>query len=234
MDLCDKRNLHGNSLVNILRRWGCHREDDKMNILVLNILLLGDRQSGRSSVGNALIGGHEFQTGMCTSAVSTTTECRLLSQNFPKCFRRQGAESDLILKVLDTPPQVPHPQILQELCPEGINVVVIVMRADLPQENTHLQEQAESLFGPEWHHHAVLVFTHADHLEEAGLCPSVYLTQSSDWLRTLAKDVKGGVCFLDNSCHWPSIVGRPLRDRVLRLSAQNHHGALRVRTEVSL
>lgn len=30
--------------------------DSKQNVLALNVLLLGDRQSGRSSVGNALIG----------------------------------------------------------------------------------------------------------------------------------------------------------------------------------
>ena len=93
---------------------------------------------------------------------------------------------------------------------------------------------SQSLFGPEWYNHALLVITHADHLKEAELNPPVYLSRTTDWLRALAEKVSGGVCFLDNCCDWPSIRGRPLRDRLLNLSAKNHHQALRVRTEVSL
>ncbi|XP_056299412.1 GTPase IMAP family member GIMD1-like [Pseudoliparis swirei] len=192
--------------------------------LTLNLLLIGDRQSGRSSVGNALIGGEEFQTGL-----GVTPELRLLSRNFQSFFRRQGAESDLTLRVVDTPPVLPHPQGVHELCPEGVHVLVLVVRADLPHDNTHLEEQMEILFGPAWRRHALLVLTHADHLREAGLQPFDYLTQASDWLRALAQEVGGGVSFLDNTCDWPSVRGRPLRDRLLRLSARNHHRALTVR-----
>ncbi|XP_047444275.1 GTPase IMAP family member GIMD1-like [Mugil cephalus] len=204
--------------------------------LALNVLLLGDRQSGRSSVGNALIGGHEFHTGPSFSGVSVTTECRILSRTFPRYFRRQGAESDLLLRVVDTPPGMPLPQMLQKvkLHPEGVHVLVFVVRADLPHDNTHLQHHAQSVLGPEWRHHSLLVLTHADQLEEAGLSPPIYLSQAPDWLRALAEELRGGVCFLDNSCDWPSIRGRVLRDRVLHLSAGNHHRALSVRTEVSL
>ncbi|XP_076581671.1 GTPase IMAP family member GIMD1-like [Chaetodon auriga] len=182
------------------------------DVLTLNVLLLGDRQSGRSSVGNALIGGREFQTGTCVSGTSVTTECQLLHRNFQRFFRRQGAESDLLLRVVDTPPQMPRPQRVHELCPQGVH----------------------TLFGPDWRRHTVLVITHADQLKEAGLHQSVYLKLASDWLRALAEEVQGGVLFLDNSRDWPSIRGRPLRDRLLRLSARNHHSALTVRTEVSV
>ncbi|XP_073331604.1 GTPase IMAP family member GIMD1-like [Pagrus major] len=208
--------------------------DGERNVLALNVLLLGDRQSGRSSVGNALIGGEEFPTGGCTSGLSVTTDCRVLGRNFPGYFRRQGAESDLMLRVVDTPPVMPRPQTVHELCPDGVHVLVLVVRADLTHGNTHLEDDVEKLFGPEWRRHTLLVFTHTDHLKEAGLSQSVYLTQTTDWLRALAEQVGGGVLFLDNSCDWPSIRGRPLRERLLRLSAGNHHRALTVRTEVSL
>ncbi|XP_051249653.1 GTPase IMAP family member GIMD1-like [Dicentrarchus labrax] len=206
--------------------------DSGRNVLALNVLLLGDRQSGRSSVGNALIGGEDFQTGACVSDVSVTTDYQRRSRNFQRYFRRQGAESDLTLRVVDTPPAaVPRPQSgVQELCPEGVHVLVLIVRADRPHGDTHLEEQVETLFGPEWRRHALLVLTYADWLKEAGLHQSVYLTQASDWLRALAEEVEGGVFFLDNSCDWPSIRGRPLRDRLLRLSASNHHRALTVRT----
>lgn len=60
MDAASEHRRHGNSLANILSGWsrqgdGGGRENH--SVLELNVLLLGDRQSGRSSVGNALIGG---------------------------------------------------------------------------------------------------------------------------------------------------------------------------------
>ncbi|XP_068444370.1 GTPase IMAP family member GIMD1-like [Clinocottus analis] len=213
----------------LLRMLGGSSHHGDREALSLNVLLVGGGQSGRSSVGNALIGGEEFQTGVCVSGVGVTTELRLLSRNFQGFFRRQGAESDLTLRVVDTPPLLPRPQSVHELCPEGVHVLVLVVRADLSHDNTHLEEQVEILFGPEWRRHALLVLTHVDHLKEAGLQPSDYLSQASDWLRALAQEAGGGVSFLDNSCDWPSIRGRPLRDRLLRLSARNHHRALAVR-----
>ncbi|KAM4564259.1 GTPase IMAP family member GIMD1-like [Fundulus diaphanus] len=226
----DEHHLH----ENVLRRLGFQTRDEQRDVLILNVLMLGDRQSGRSSVGNALIGGHEFHTGTAVSNVPITKEPQVLSRTFPAYFRRQGAESDLVLRVIDTPPIRPRPQSLQELCPEGVHVLVVVVRLDRLNENSQLLCHAESLFGPDWRHHAMLVFTHADHLEKAGLQPSVYLAQSSDWLSSLAEEAGGGVSFLDNSCDWPSIRGHPLRDQLLRLSARNHHKPLRVRTDQSL
>ncbi|KAM8747021.1 GTPase IMAP family member GIMD1-like [Acanthopagrus schlegelii] len=206
-------------------------DNSERNVLVLNVLLLGDRQSGRSSVGNALIGGEEFRTGSCTSGCCVTTDCQVLRRTFQGYFRRQGAESDLMLRVVDTPPETPRPQIVHEHCPDGVHVLVLVVRADLTHNNTHLEEDVEKLFGPDWRRHALLVFTHTDHLKGAGLSQSVYLAQTTDWLRALAEKVGGGVSFLDNSCDWPTIRGRPLREQLLRLSARNHHRALTVRTE---
>ncbi|XP_022044998.2 GTPase IMAP family member GIMD1-like [Acanthochromis polyacanthus] len=228
-----ERRCHGNKPNDVLSRWFGRHGDDQRSILTLNVLLLGDRQSGRSSVGNALIGGHEFQTGVSVGGVSMTTDCQVLSRRFPQYFRRQGAESDLLLRVVDTPPHMPRPHTLHELCPEGVHVIIIVVRVD-QQENTQLMEHTEALLGPDFRRHAVVVFTHSDRLKEAGLHPSVFLSQTPDWLRALAKEVVGGVCFLDNNCDWPSIRGRPLRERLLRLSAGNQHRAVRVQTEVSL
>ncbi|KAG7215155.1 hypothetical protein INR49_006901 [Caranx melampygus] len=235
MDPVSEHRYHGNSLVDILIGWSRQHDNSKRNVLTLNVLLLGDKQSGRSSVGNALIGGHEFQTGTCISGPSVTTEYQVLRRNFPWYFRRQGAESDLLLRVIDTPPlPAESPQSVHELCPEGVHVVVLVVRADVPRENTHVEQCAESLFGPDWRHHALLVLTHADHLKKAGFNPPGVPAEAADWLGALTSKVVGGVLCLDNSCNWPSIAGRPLRDRLLCLSARNHHRALKVRTEVSL
>ncbi|XP_014892026.1 GTPase IMAP family member GIMD1 [Poecilia latipinna] len=225
----NKLGFHDNILSRLIKP-----RDEQRDVLVLNVLLLGDRQSGRSSVGNALIGGDEFQTGTCVSGVSMTTDVRVLSRKFPAYFRRQGAESDLVLRVLDTPPVKLRPQSLHELCPGGVHVLVVVIRVDQLNENSQLLSHTESLFGPDWRRHAMLVFTHADHLEKAGLQPPTFLTQTSDWLSSLAEEVGGGVSFLDNSSDWPSIRGRPIRDQLLRLSAKNHHEALQFRSDQSL
>ncbi|KAM6959930.1 GTPase IMAP family member GIMD1-like [Tautogolabrus adspersus] len=208
--------------------------DDERNVLALNLLLLGGKQSGKSSVGNALIGEEGFQTGNYISDISTTTECQLLSRKYRDFFRRQGAESDLLLRVVDTPPRWPRTHNLHQLCPEGVHIIVLVVRTDLTHEDTHMEEYAKSLFGPDWRRHTLLVLTFTDHLKKVGFQPTDYLTQASDWLRALSEEVEGGVFFMDNSCDWPSIRGRPLREQLLRLSARNHHKALTVRTEVSL
>ncbi|XP_058480646.1 GTPase IMAP family member GIMD1-like [Solea solea] len=230
----DKHRHRGNSRFDVLSRWRRQLDGGERNVLALNVLLIGDRQSGRSSVGNALIGGHEFKTGPDVCGVAMTTEYQVLSRNYPRYFRRQGAESDLTLRVVDTPPLVPRPQGVRELCPEGVHVIVLVVRVDATHEHTHLEERVEHLFGPGWHGHALLILTHADHLKEAGLQPSFYLSQTPDWLSSLSNKAVGGALFLDNSCDWPSLRGRPVRERVLRLSARNHHRAVAVRTEVSL
>ncbi|KAG7497981.1 hypothetical protein JOB18_046929 [Solea senegalensis] len=179
----DKHRHRGNSRFDVLSRWRRQLDGGERNVLALNVLLIGDRQSGRSSVGNALIGGYEFKTGPDVCGVAMTTEYQVLSRNYPRYFRRQGAESDLTLRVVDTPPLVPHPQGVRELCPEGVHVIVLV---------------------------------------------------TPDWLSSLSNKAVGGALFLDNSCDWPSLRGQPVRERVLRLSARNHHRAVAVRTEVSL
>lgn len=57
MDPVREHRCHGNSIIDILSGRSHQHDDSKRNVLALNVLLLGDKQSGRSSVGNALIGG---------------------------------------------------------------------------------------------------------------------------------------------------------------------------------
>ncbi|XP_055012611.1 GTPase IMAP family member GIMD1-like [Boleophthalmus pectinirostris] len=201
---------------------------DGTTTLPLNVLLLGERQSGRSSVGNALIGGAVFHTGPSFGGVSVTSHPQRVCRIFPRYFRRNGAESHLLLRVLDMPPAQPRPQEVHALCPEGVHVIVMVVRADLISEETQVERDAESLFGPDWFKHSLLVLTHADRLKEAGIDPSLFLTQAADWLRALADRAVGGVLFVDSGSDWPSLTGEPIRERVLSLSARNHHQTLPV------
>lgn len=52
----------GNSLFDFLSRWVNHHGDGKRDVLVLSVVLLGGPQSGRSSVGNALLGQSFYRT----------------------------------------------------------------------------------------------------------------------------------------------------------------------------
>ena len=88
-------------------------------------------------------GGEEFRTGSCTSGRCVTTDCQVLRRTFQGYFRRQGAESDLMLRVVDTPPETPRPHSVHELCPDGVHVLVLVVRMDLTHNNTHLEEDVE-------------------------------------------------------------------------------------------
>lgn len=56
MDSTSELRPHVNSPVDVLGPSRRHHDDRERNLMTLNVLLLGDRQSGRSSVGNALIG----------------------------------------------------------------------------------------------------------------------------------------------------------------------------------
>lgn len=107
---------------------------------------------------NIWAGGHEFLTGPQILGVSTTTEYQVLSRNFPGFFRRQGAESDLTFRVTDTPPlTLLCPESLHQLCPDGVHVVVVVVRVDTTHEHTHLEQQLEVLKHTRTHTHSVVL-----------------------------------------------------------------------------
>ncbi|KAJ3585267.1 hypothetical protein NHX12_013988 [Muraenolepis orangiensis] len=117
--------FYDNLFSNLLHQ--VHPISDGSEALTLNVLLLGDRQSGRSSVGNALIGGEEFGAQRWAADISVTTDRR--SRTFRGFFRRQGAETDLRLVVTDSPP-LPRPsQAGHTVCtwgPESVHVLVLV------------------------------------------------------------------------------------------------------------
>ncbi|KAK7910046.1 hypothetical protein WMY93_014730 [Mugilogobius chulae] len=196
------------ALCGVIKNIISENQDGDTKTLELNVLLLGERQSGRSSVGNALIGGTVFHSGPSFGVASVTSQPQRVCRTFSRYFRRNGVQSHLSL--------------------QGVHVIVMVVRVDLINKETQLQRNAESLFGPDWYKHSLLILTHADRLKEVGLHQSLFLTQAPDWLRVLAKKLVGGVLFVDSSSDWPSLTGEPIRERVLRLSARNHHQTLSV------
>lgn len=79
MELSTGHGRHSNNPVNILSKWIHQDNDDERDVLVLNVLLLGNRQCGRSSVGNALIGQWSYGNVQLTTNVQRHFNGKLYS-----------------------------------------------------------------------------------------------------------------------------------------------------------
>ncbi|XP_036407753.1 GTPase IMAP family member GIMD1-like [Megalops cyprinoides] len=212
----------------------------EQGLLCLNVLLLGRPQAGKSATGNTLLGSYEFQSRLSPGAV--TRECRLCWKNFPGFLRRQGVETALRLQVLDTPA---YPNCLlsservkqdvataaEKVFPEGVHMLVLVTRADVPicEDDHQLVHLAEELLGPGWRSHTLLVLSHSDRVSGARLKGEEYLRLASGAFQALLESVDHRYHFVDNSVAWPQAEGRPLLEKLLRISSQNKYSRLQIK-----
>lgn len=113
------------------------------NEMTINLVVLGKTQTGKSAAGNSLLGSADFESRLCPSSV--TTRCSLgRSGRISGLIRRNGCESALRVRVLDTP-SYPHSALgkqqvrdtvraalAQHFGEEGLHLALLVLRADLP------------------------------------------------------------------------------------------------------
>ncbi|KAM4706633.1 GTPase IMAP family member GIMD1 [Discoglossus pictus] len=171
------------------------------NEITINLLLLGKTKSGKSSLGNSLLGSYEFESQFFPRSV--TEECRLCRIRIPQFARRMGRDLCLKLQVLDTPGS-PHSSLNQEevkqsvkrglaqQLSEGLHMALLVLRADVPyceEDNQHTIKLAEDLLGPEWNNFTTVLFTHGDQLLEAKMDEDEYIMLAPKYLSTLLKSV---------------------------------------------
>ncbi|NXW62627.1 GIMD1 GTPase, partial [Eurystomus gularis] len=182
------------------------------NEMTINLVVFGRTQTGKSAVGNSLLGSSDFESRRSPSSV--TTRCSLgRSCRISGVIRRNGCELALHVQVLDTP-SYPHSSLSKEQVTEtvrsalahhfgkeGLHLALLVLRADLPlcpNESDHTIRLIQELLGPTWKDFTAVVLTHADKAEEAGYSEEVYLHEASSTLLSLLSSVQHKYIFLDN------------------------------------
>ncbi|NXI49605.1 GIMD1 GTPase, partial [Chloroceryle aenea] len=182
------------------------------NEMTINLAVFGRTQSGKSAVGNSLLGSLDFESRYCPRSVTTHCSlgrsCRILGVT-----RRNGCELALRVRVLDTP-SYPHSCLSREQVrdtvrsalahhfgKEGLHLALLVLRADLPlclDESDHPIQLIQELLGPTWKDFTAVVLTHADKAEEAGFSEEEYLHSASSTLLSLFCSIQHKYIFLDN------------------------------------
>lgn len=128
----------------------------------VRLVLLGERETGKSSAGNAILGKSGlFPVGMVTE----------------ECSCQQAEVAERLVTVVDTPgweggvaggtPDRVKREVLGSvaLCPPGPHALLLTLRVDTLVTAGHVREHLE-LFGEGAWRHTILLFTHRDQLRE--------------------------------------------------------------------
>ncbi|XP_047191866.1 trichohyalin isoform X1 [Scophthalmus maximus] len=131
-------------------------------LLEVRLVLLGERETGKSSAGNTILGKTGFfQAGAVTE----------------ECVRRQAEVAMRFVTVVDTPgweagvagatPERVKREIVGSvaLCPPGPHALLLMLRVDTLVTAGHVREHLELLGEGVWRH-MILLFTHGDQLRE--------------------------------------------------------------------
>ncbi|KAF6371772.1 GIMAP family P-loop NTPase domain containing 1 [Rhinolophus ferrumequinum] len=174
------------------------------NKMIINLALFGLTQSGKSSAGNILLGSTDFHSSFAPGSV--TKDCSLgRSSHLHGFMRRAGQEITLQVQVLDTP-GCPHSRLSEDhvkqavkealarhFGQEGLHLALLVQRADMPlcgEVASSPVRMIQELLGQAWKNYTVILFTHAEKIEEAGFNEDEYLHEASDTLLTLLSSIQ--------------------------------------------
>ncbi|XP_060887856.1 trichohyalin [Labrus mixtus] len=128
----------------------------------VRLVLLGERETGKSSAGNAILGKVDiFQAGEVSE----------------ECNRQQAEVAMRLVTVVDTPgweggiagatPERVKREIINSvaLCPPGPHALLLTLRVDTLVRSGHVKEHLELLGEGVWRH-IIMLFTHGDQLRE--------------------------------------------------------------------
>nr|XP_006119369.1 GTPase IMAP family member GIMD1 [Pelodiscus sinensis] len=211
--------------------------------IIINLLLVGRTQSGKSAAGNNLLGSFDFDSHLSPSSV--TTCCNLgRSCRLSGFTRRKGHELALRVCVLDTP-GYPHSSLskeevrqavkgalVQHFGDKGLHLILWVLRADLPfyeEENHRTIQLIQELLGPTWKNFTAVLFTHADKIEEAGLNGDEYFRVASDTLLNFLSSIQQRYIFIDNQVNTLQQERKTILRKIMEFIRQNSYQVLLVK-----
>lgn len=160
----------------------------------IRLVVLGERESGKSSAGNAILG----QPGLFLSGEVTE-----------ECIRHQGEVAMRHITVVDTPgwdggvmgstPERVKREIVSSLalCPPGPHALLVTLRVDTVVRESHVREHLELLGEGVWRY-AILLFTHGDQLRE-GVSIEQHIQKGGKDLQLLLDKCRGRYHMMSNS-----------------------------------